>query len=283
MTVNLPIETLRTFIAIVEQGSMLKAADRVGLSQSALSLQVKRLEELLKRPLFSRDGKRLALTPAGEAFVGLARRILALNDEAVATIADLGEQAPLRIGLEQDFADGPIAIALAAFQDLQPETALRIRVAPSLTLFEALKKGELDLALGFGDAEGEKPLRVDALTWIGRSDLPSREVVPLAMLEGPCPFREAAIAALDKAGRPWRIAIETPNLSTLKAAIQAGIGLTVRTPFWSDLHTLDRTSALPRLPAAATWLVVRKDAPRSTEKLAGLIRTAMGPASLPNA
>ena len=80
MTVNLPIETLRTFIAIVEQGSMLKAADRVGLSQSALSLQVKRLEELLKRPLFSRDGKRLALTPAGEAFVGLARRILAQND-----------------------------------------------------------------------------------------------------------------------------------------------------------------------------------------------------------
>ena len=83
---------------------------------------------------------------------------------------------------------------------------------------------------------------------------------------------------------PWKATEEAEKRSNaLKAAIQAGIGLTVRTPFWSDLHTLDRTSALPRLPAAATWLVVRKDAPRSTEKLAGLIRTAMGPASLPNA
>jgi DNA-binding transcriptional LysR family regulator len=277
MAINLAIETLRSFVAIVENGSMLRASDKVFLSQSALSLQMKRLEEALGRPLFLRDGKRLALTPAGKAFLVYAERLLSLNDEAVGAIVNFGAGAPLRVGLEQDFADGPIAAALAAFQELQAETRLHVSVGPSEGLFAALKRGDLDLALGFGDEVGEAPLRVDALTWIGRQDLPQREVLPLAVLEGPCPFRDAAISALEKAGRAWRIAIETPNLSTLKASVQAGIGLTCRTPFWSDLHTLDRTHALPRLPAVATWVLTRPDAPRAAEKLSGLIRSTLAP------
>ncbi|MEW6599255.1 MAG: LysR family transcriptional regulator [Pseudomonadota bacterium] len=281
MTINLPMEALRSFAAIVEHGSMVKAADHVYLSQSALSLQIKRLEEVLGRPLFLREGKRLALSPAGGTFLVFAQRMLTLNDEAVAAVAEFGEDAPIRVGLAQDFVDGPIAVALAAFQDLQSDASLKVQVGFSSALFASLKRGELDLALGFGDGAGadEAPLRVDALTWIGRQDLPTREVLPLAMLESPCLFRDAAIAALDKAGRPWRIAMETRDLSNLRAAVQAGVGLTCRTPFWSDLHTLDRTAALPRLPAVATWLAARPDAPRNAEKLAGLIRTAFASTS----
>jgi DNA-binding transcriptional LysR family regulator len=277
MATNLALEALRSFVAIVEHGSMVKAADRVYLSQSALSLQIKRLEETLGRPLFLREGKRLALSPAGGAFLIYAQRLLALNDEALAAVAAFGEDAPIRVGLAQDFVDGPIAVALAAFQDLQTELQLKVQVGASDALFASLKRGEIDLALGFGEAEGGAPLRVDALTWIGRQDLPTRDVLPLAVLEGPCLFRDAAIAALDKAGRPWRIAMETRDLSNLRAAVQAGVGLTCRTPFWSDLHTLDRAAALPRLPAVATWLAVRPDAPQGAERLAGLIRTAFSP------
>ena len=117
MTVNLPTNMLRSFVAIVETGSMLNASEQVFVTQSALSLQIKRLEELVQQHLFLREGRRLTLTSAGEVLLGYARRILALHDEAVAAITTGRFEGPVRIGMVQDFAAlerNPLEVALKA-------------------------------------------------------------------------------------------------------------------------------------------------------------------------
>ena len=260
MQANLPLDVLRSFTAIVDAGSMLKAADRVFLSQSALSLQVKRLEELLQFPLFSREGRRLALTPAGEVLLGYARRLLALNDEAIRVTSGAGLNGPLRIGMVQDYAETLLTGVLAQFMRLHPEAPVQARVGGTLELLEMVEQGALDVALGFVDPGSAAELRRDAVIWIGSPALASQEVLPLAVLEKPCRFREAAIRALDAAGRPYRLALETPNLSTLRAGVEAGLGLTCRTALFrsgADDGDAVLNDRLPPLGMVATALWIK--------------------------
>ncbi len=277
MAANLPVEVLRSFVAIVDSGSMLKASDRVFLSQSAISLQVKRLEDLLQQALFSREGRKLTLTPAGEAFLGYARRLLALNDEAVAAVSGATVQGPVRLGMVQDFAETLFTGLIADFAALNPEASIYARVGGTYELKEALAASQLDLVLGFADGATPQPLRLDPMVWIGSAELAEREVLPLAVLERPCRFREAALAALDAAGRRYRIVIETPNLATLRAGVNAGLGLTCRTPRLPGVTALTPRPSLPALPNVATVLLTRSDASRGANRLEGLIRAAILP------
>lgn len=253
MQPNLPIDVLRSFVAIVDSGSMLKATETVFLTQSALSLQVKRLEDLLQQPLFSREGRRLALTPAGDAFLVYARRLLTLNDEAVRAIAGVALSEPVRIGMVQDYAETLLTGVLASFARLHPDAPVHARVGGTLELLDLHNRNALDLVLGFTEPDAEAEVRTDAMTWIGYDALAEADVLPLAVLEKPCRFREAALAALDAAGRRYRIAIETPNLSTLRAGVNAGLGLTCRTAIFGSPPLSSETS-LPALPRVATGL-----------------------------
>ena len=277
MAANLPIEVLRSFVAIVDSGSMLKASDRVFLSQSAISLQVKRLEDLLQQSLFSREGRKLALTPAGEAFLGYARRLLALNDEAVSAISGATVQGPLRVGMVQDFAETLFTGLFADFSALNPEASIFARVGGTYELKEALAADQLDLVLGFADAATPQPLRIDPMIWIGSAELAERDVLPLAVLERPCRFREAALAALDAAHRRYRIVIETPNLATLRAGVNAGLGLSCRTRLLPGVTELTPRPTLPTLPAVATVLLTRTDVSKGARRLEGLIRSTILP------
>jgi DNA-binding transcriptional LysR family regulator len=254
MQPNLPIDVLRSFVAIVDAGSMLKATQTVFLTQSALSLQIKRLEDLLQQPLFSREGRRLALTPSGESFLLYARRLLALNDEAVQAIAGSTLQGPVRIGMVQDYAETLLSGVLASFARLHPEAPVHARVGGTLELLDLYERRGLDLVLGFSEPGSDAEVRRDAMTWIGDASLVRAEVLPLAVLEKPCRFREAALAALDAAGQPYRIAIETPNLSTLRAGVDAGLGLTCRTQVFGSTPLPEGSTRLPDLPQVATGL-----------------------------
>jgi DNA-binding transcriptional LysR family regulator len=251
---NLPIDVLRSFVAIVDAGSMLKATQTVFLTQSALSLQIKRLEDLLQQPLFSREGRRLALTPSGDSFLVYARRLLALNDEAVQAIAGSTLQGPVRIGMVQDYAETLLSGVLASFARLHPEAPVHARVGGTLELLDLHERRGLDLVLGFIEPGSEAEVRRDAMTWIGDASLAQAEILPLAVLEKPCRFREAALAALDTAGQPYRIAIETPNLSTLRAGVDAGLGLTCRTQVFGSTPLPEGSTRLPDLPQVATGL-----------------------------
>lgn len=275
MAVNLPTTMLRSFVAIVDTGSMLNAADKVFVTQSALSLQIKRLEELVQRPLFLRENRRLVLTPAGDVLLGYARRVLAIHDEALAAISEGRFEGPVRIGMVQDFADLLLTGLLAQFAELHEDAQVFARLAGTAELQTMLERGQLDIVVGFAGTESPLALKTAPMIWYGNETLAAREVLPLAVLEKPCRFREAATAALDAAGRPWRVAVETPNLSTLRAAVEAGLGVTCRTNlFLRDLAELP-SPALPALPGVSCMLQVGDQLSQGALHLARLVSDAV--------
>lgn len=269
MPVNLPTNLLRSFVAIVDTGSMLNASEHVFVTQSALSLQIKRLEELVQQSLFLREGRRLNLTTAGEVLLDYARRVLLLHDEAVAAVSAGRLAGPARIGMVQDFADNLLTGLLSRFSELHPEAQIYARVAGTAELQTLLERRELDILLGFAAPNDAHAVTVAPMSWYGQADLADRKVVPLAVLEEPCRFREAAIRGLEDAGLQWRIAVETPNLATLKAAVNAGLGLTCRTHLFLGDNAALEHERLPPLPRVAAILrtgeIVDKAAQRLTE------------------
>lgn len=270
MTVNLPTTLLRSFVAIVDTGSMLNAAEHVFVTQSALSLQIKRLEELVQQPIFTREGRRLALTPTGEVLLDYARRVLNLHDEAILAISSGHFSGPVRVGMVQDFAETLLTGLLARFAELHPDSQIYARVAGTAELVTMLERGQLDLVIGYAAGDDPHAVKVAPMAWYGSDELADRNVIPLAVLEKPCRFREAAIASLDAAKRPWRIAIETPNLSTLRAAVEAGLGLTCRTHLFLPEQAELSAPALPPLPKVACVITRNHDASQATERLSEL-------------
>lgn len=276
MAVNLPTELLRSFAAIVDSGSMLRATERVFVTQSALSLQMKRLEETVQAPLFQREGRRLALTPAGQTLLAYARDMLAMNDRAVSALNGDALAGPARVGLVQDFAETLLSGVLAQFAQLNPDVQLQVRVGGTHDLLAELAADRLDIVLGMGAADDVAAIRVAPMVWLGEGDLARCDVLPVAVLEKPCRFREAALAALDAAGRPYRIVLETPSLSVLRAAVVAGLGVSCRTRVFSD-HVLDPAAAqlLPDLPQVAYVRHTRAQPHDTITRLADLMKTAV--------
>ena len=270
MAVNLPTTLLRSFVAIVDTGSMLSAAEHVFVTQSALSLQIKRLEELVQQALFTREGRRLALTRQGELLLGYARRVLALHDEAVAAVAAGNFTGPVRIGMVQDFAESLFTGVLSRFAGLHPEAQIFARVAGTAELQQMLERGQLDIVLGYAAGDDGAAVRVSPMVWHGQSELADQEVLPLACLEKPCRFRDAAVASLEAAGRPYRLAVETPNLSTLRAAVDAGLGVTCRTHLFRAGADAPFTGDLPALPEVACTIGRASSLSPAAQRLADL-------------
>lgn len=272
MPVNLPTTLLRSFVAIVDSGSMLNASEQVFVTQSALSLQIKRLEELLQQTLFTREGRRLSLTPAGDMMLDYSRRLLDLHDEAVAAINTGRFAGPARVGMVQDFAETLLTGLLARFSELHPEAQIYARIAGTAELQGLLERRQLDIVLGFAAGGDPAAITTAPMSWYGDHDLARRDVIPLAVLEPPCRFREAAIRALEEAGQPYRITVETPNLTTLRSAVTAGLGLTCRTHlFLRDMTSLDQPT-LPDLPQVACILQTADTLDIATQRLADLAR-----------
>jgi len=175
---------------------------------------------------------------------------------------------PVRIGTVQDFAETLLSGVLARFADLHPEAQIYVRVAGTAELLGLLEKDGLDLIVGYAAADDGDAVSVTPMRWFGSHENALKEVVPLAVLERPCRFREAAIASLDALGRPWRIAVETPNLSSLRAAVEAGLGLTCRTHQF--LPTMSALEMLPPLPDVATIVRRAKGAAKPAARLGDL-------------
>jgi DNA-binding transcriptional LysR family regulator len=276
MAVNLPTDLLRSFAAIVDSGSMLRATERVFVTQSALSLQMKRLEETLQAPLFRRDGRRLSLTPAGETLLGYAREILSTNDRAVSALTGDVLAGPARVGLVQDFAETLLTGVLSHFARLNGETQLQVRVGGSAELLDLLSADRLDVVLCMGPHDDPAALKIAPMVWLGDPALAELDVLPLAVLETPCRFRDAALAALDAAGRRYRIVLETPSLSALRAAVQSDLCITCRTdivlkrPIDPEL-----AASLPALPSVAYTRHTRVDPHPTLARLSEMIRAAV--------
>ncbi|WP_246270211.1 LysR substrate-binding domain-containing protein [Hongsoonwoonella zoysiae] len=232
--VNLDMDVLRTFVAGIELGSFARAAERVGRSPSAVSLQLRKLEEQVGQTLFEKKGRGLALTEAGEILLGYARRMLDLNDEARTALSGLSAlEGWVRIGIPQDFAETWLPDLLARFQRAHPKTRVEARVDRGTHLVEAVDTGTLDLALTWGrlgNARAEV-LQERQVVWIGPASYACdvAEPFPLVAFDEPCMFRRAAIAALEREKIAWRHVFASPSLSGLWAAVSAGLGVTART------------------------------------------------------
>jgi len=261
MQINLDMDVLRTLVTAQELGGLNRAARRVGRSQSAVSQQLRKLEEQAGQALFRRQGRGLALTEAGDLVLRYARRILELNDEAIAAIRGVAMGGAVRFGMPSDFAETWLPAALGRFKRAYPSVRIEASVDRNTALLDRLETGQLDLVLAFERApraEAER-LATMPMVWIGREAVERRiveEPVPLVLFEPPCLFRTAAVAALDAAGVRWRVAFTSPSLAGLWAAIDAGLGVTVRTASSrpSHLAVLDRAVGWPDLPSTCLSL-----------------------------
>jgi DNA-binding transcriptional LysR family regulator len=260
---NLDIGVLRSFLLIADGRSFSEAADLVGRSPSAVSLQIQRLEADLGAPVFRRNNREAVLTLTGERLLAFARRILRANDEAVLAFRSGAEaRGPLRFGTTQDFAEAVLPDVLARFAQSHPNVELTLQVDRSAKLIDAVADGAIDVAIAI---RRDHPLNRGTLTeipmiWIGRDglDLAPEDPVPLVMFDPPCSFRSAAIESLAAAGRAHRVSFTSPSLSGLRMAAEAGLGLTVRTRHLlaPRLDDMGARLDLPPLPAVAFALYV---------------------------
>ena len=264
---NLDMDVLRTLAVAMDLGGFSKAAERLGRSQSAVSLQMRRLEERVGRPLFRREGRGLALTDAGDVVLSYARQILELNDQAVAAARGIAIGGSVRFGVPQDFGDSWLPGVLARFSRAHPSVLIEVRVDRANKLVERIAEGGLDLALMWGNPSVANTVTVQRLpmVWIGLKGyaVPRGDTVPLALFESPCVFRQPGVEALERTHRPWRLAFTSPSLSGLWAAAAAGLGVTVRTPLGlpSPLAVLGKSSGLPKLPQIALSLYTAQPEP----------------------
>ena len=220
---------LQSFVAIVETGSFTRAGERMHLTQSTISQQMRRLEQQLGCPLLDRSGRQVVTTAQGETLLGLARRILGLLARAGERVSEASH--PLRLGVPEDFAAGAMTAVLAAFARQYPEVRLEVQSDLSHALWQAFEAGELDLALiKQGRGQGEPIARWrEPLAWVDSRDWPAgeRDPVPLVVFPSEGLYRRQITDALDARGIPWRIAYVSASLASLQGAVSAGIGVSL--------------------------------------------------------
>ncbi len=229
MIPNLDVDLLKTFLAIADTGSFTKAADEVHKTQSAISMQMKRLEELLGVPLFAKDGRMSRFTPDGERLVDYARRIVSFNDEVVSAFTKPELTGTIRFGTPDDYAERFLPEILARFARTHPLITVDVDCLGSGELFTRVKRSEIDLALVTHgcDIVTEEPVRREQLVWVTsmRHCAHMAEVVPLAVSHAGCEWRSKVIKALDKQGRKYRVAYSTPNSNAVNAAVMQGLAV----------------------------------------------------------
>lgn len=253
MNISLDPQLLRAFVAVAEVGSFTRAAKILALTQSATSLQIQRLEELLEVELFARTPRGVQLTAAGEAFMMYARRILALQDEAVRSVRRVPEATRIRIGLPDVYAMRYLPEVLGRFSEMYPQVHPEVRCEVSTRLFEAFDDGALDLCLGVvhdRERAGEV-LGGDGIGWVASPSLTlaDDEPVPLALYPEYCVYRAHGLRALAEAGRPWRLAYTSESSSAIDIAVSQGFAVAIKArqtmrPEWRELGAAE---GMPRL------------------------------------
>jgi len=263
--VTFDLDVLRSFVTGMELGSFAKAADRLGRSTSAVSAQLKKLEEQAATPIFRKSGRGLALTEAGETMLGYARRLVELNDEAASAIHDVELEGWVRLGLQEDFGEAVLPEVLGRFARTHPKVKIEARIARSHELAERITSGSLDIALAWHNGATLPYSRHVAdvqMRWVGpakliETGLRDGGALPLVALEAPCLLRTVATEALDRAGLSWRMAFSSPSLGGIWAAVAAGLGLTIRTDIGLPANVramAPEVLGLPALPKMALVL-----------------------------
>lgn len=265
-------QQLLSFVAVCETGSFTRAAERVFLSQSTVSQQVRRLEETLGKPLLERTSHQVQLTEEGDRLLGYARRIITLNGEAHDALTDQWRDGVVRLGVPEDFAAATTQL-LAQFSRTHPYLRLDVTSGLSYELRRAWQQEELDIVL-IKQIKGEKPnaARPEPMLWLDSAGFPAfeRSPVPLVLFPLNGMYREELCQALDATGRSWRISYSSASLAALAAASAAGLGITLlpascRLP---EHRVLGPECGLPVIDTIELALFFRPDATAAQRALA---------------
>lgn len=257
----LDLDQLRTFVAIADSGSFTKAADIVHKTQSAVSMQMKRLEERLGRPIFVRDGRQSRLTDDGNRLLDYARRMLRLNFECLATFDDSELSGRVRLGVPDDYVDRYLPEILARFSRSNPLAEVTVVCEPTPMLLDCFRAGDLDLAI-VTHVEGRSPaeiVRIEPLLWVTstRGTVHDEYPVPLALGRPNCDWRLSATMALEQAGKPFRVLYASWNAAAVGAAVLAGLAVSVlpESAVRSGMRVLGPAEGYPALPTCQIGLM----------------------------
>ncbi len=263
---KLESDVLRSFITVAAHGNITRAAEDLFRTQSAISVQMKRLEAEIGAPLFVRQARGMVLTPAGERLLVSARRIIAMLDEAAADMAGDPIAGHVTVGIPDDYGSELLATILADFANRHPAIDVTIACGFSVGFEEAVRRGKLDIAVYAGpqgDANGEV-LLTEQTVWAGSPTLtlPDNAPLPVALFDRSCWWRDAAVGALEASDIAYRAAYSSESVAGVKAAIKAGlaVGILARSTVEPAMRILGPADGLPPLPASNLMLISKQGA-----------------------
>lgn len=229
MLPNLDIDLLKTFAVLAETGNFTRTAEEVGRTQSAVSMQVKRLEDIAGKPLIVRDGRSNTLNADGRIMLDYARRMIQLNDEAVTVFKQPEVTGHVRFGTADDYADRILPDVLGRFARTNCKVQVDVDCQPSRKLIERIKAGDLDLAMITceSDIPGVQVVRTERLLWVTsvKHSVHREDLLLVAVSQYGCAWRQMAVDALDRVGRGYRVAYASANSSAINAAVLAGLAV----------------------------------------------------------
>jgi len=272
---NIPTDLLRTLIAVIDLRSFTKAAQQLGVTQPAVSAQIKRLQTLIGYELLDKSAPGVSLTPRGETVVSRARRLLAINDEILHLSNSSAAAQTLRVGIPGDYSGSRIPATLARFRLRWPDIGFTVTSGTSDSMLRALRQGDLDVVMAVTDSPpATKPrhLWMRQAVWV-RSDatrISPEGPVPLVSYGEDCACQRVAVAALSQAGRRCDFVFTSASLTSLAAAVGAGFGVLAMPRgralknnlyIWED-------APLPPLPQLYCGIFIRDSEARTAEELA---------------
>lgn len=259
---NLHIDFLRTFIAVADTKGFTRAGNLVNRSQSAVSMQIKRLEEEIGKPLFERIGKTVKLTTEGSLLIGYARRIIREHDDAAMALSKPALKGLIRFGSPEHYTTGVLPNLLARFAASYPKVLVEMRCENSDEIKRSVDRGDLDVGLCTQIHEGGQVIHHDPVVWITTPGFVfnKNNVLPIAAFEEDCIFRAWASKALEKAGIEYRIAYVSRSMSGILDAVRAELAIApiVQSNVPPDLITLGPENGLPVLPISDIVLHTKK-------------------------
>ncbi|MDX3929831.1 MAG: LysR substrate-binding domain-containing protein [Shinella sp.] len=284
MQLPLESELLRTFLVIADTENFTRAAEAVGRTQSAVSMQVRRLEDVIGKPLFGRGPRGVALTEEGRRLLPYARRIVGLVDETTAAMREKPLDGPVRIGIPEEYSQTILPRALAAFSERHPAVEVTVLCGYSSQQLAALERDELDLAVVFdwNGRTGGEVLGIDPTVWVTSAthERHLMKPLPVALYWNSNWCRDFAIRSLENHAIAYRVAYSCDTSSGLRMAVSAGLGVAplARSNIPPDGRELTQADGFP--PIDSSRVVLRRNPYHSSPAVDGMVdmlRTAFQP------
>ena len=274
---NLPMDLLRAFVSVSQLRSFTKAGELLGRSQPAVTLKIKRLEELVDQKLFLRGGKSLELSDSGVALYNYAKQILTLNDLAISQISKSTVHGKIRLGIPSEFATVLLPKIISRFAKAYPNVALEVNCELSKYLLTRAGRESHDLILVLADQDADLDgdlVKTDELVWVSSKKFnhDKEDAVPLIVASEGCIYRHTAMTGLSNASLSWKIVYTNPDLTGIQYAIQEGLGVTVlsRSIVPENLHILGASAGLPSLDRVSINIICNEQ--RSNDEAIELLK-----------